>query len=179
MKRAESTNPIVHGALPFLSVFDECRERKSKTDVRMAYETKRVLEMSFSNISPEALDVICARVIAVGLLSINSTSVTCSVSEQRVTNPMSKHATTMKMGSSATFVVANAYHAKSGNSTNGVTIMRLITATMTVRVSPVDRAVGVASITIFLAPSVLLLKRLNLIQGERGSFVPEVFGGAR
>lgn len=34
----------------------------------IAYETNRVLEMRISKTSPEALEVICARVIAVGLL---------------------------------------------------------------------------------------------------------------
>ena len=34
----------------------------------IAYETNKVCEISFSNVSPAALEVICASVIAVGLL---------------------------------------------------------------------------------------------------------------
>lgn len=91
-------------------------------------------EINFSNVSPDADEVIWASVIAVGLLDGSQHS--AGHSGEARTDPMSRQAETIKTGSSATFVVAIAYHPKRGRSTSGVTTMRLTTATITVRVSP-------------------------------------------
>lgn len=74
--------------------------------------------------------------IAVGLLLVPHLISLVSDGKGERTDPIKRQATTTNTGSSATFVVNEAYHPKSGKSTRGTSTILLITATKTVLVSP-------------------------------------------
>lgn len=154
-----------------------------------AYETNKVREMSFSNVSPAALDVICASVIAVGLLPAGKTTKSASASPQPTdnrgkkkektkrkggTHPISKQATTTKTGSSAILVVIAAYHPNSGSTTIGTMTILVTTATKTVRVSPGRFVLGAG-----LRRRALVTKGLSRVRkgSDEGERVAEEEGG--
>lgn len=100
-----------------------------------------------------------------GLLLVHSSlSVVILDKRGKRTDPIKRQATTTKTGSSATFVVNDAYHPKSGKSTRGTSTILLTTATMTVLVSP-----GAGASTCWNSFTSWRLKGLRRARKETGS----------